>query len=225
MYLLFDFDGTLVNSYDCVIEKTNLLAEQFSFRKIKEHEIEHLRDLSSRELIHFLGVPFYKIPSLILQIRNLLHEQMANMNPIANIGTILETFHKSGYILGILTSNSIENVLLWLKLNQIHHLFNFIHDESSFFSKRSLLKKTLKKYSIDKSNVFYIGDETRDIEAAKRNSIPSIAVTWGYNSERVLLKHQPTYLAKQPEDLLTICLGLKQSEDIDFAASIKMPLD
>ena len=89
---------------------------------------------------------------------------------------------------------------------QIHHFFNFIHDESNHFSKRYLLKKTLKKYKIDKSKVFYIGDETRDIEAAKRNNIQSIAVTWGYNSEKVLLKHLPTYLAKQPEYLLAICL-------------------
>ncbi|CAM2904162.1 HAD-superfamily hydrolase [Legionella steigerwaltii] len=205
MHLLFDFDGTLVDSYDCVIEKTNLLAEQFNFRKIKEHEIEHLRDLSSRELINFLGISFYKIPSLIRQIRHLLHEQMVHMKPVSNIPSILETFYKSGYSLGILTSNSVENVHIWLDTHQIHHFFNFIHDESNCFSKRHLLKKTLKKYKIDKNKVFYIGDETRDIEAAKRNNIQSIAVTWGYNSEKTLLKHHPTYLAKQPEDLLTIC--------------------
>ncbi|KTC80214.1 HAD-IA family hydrolase [Legionella cherrii] len=216
MHLLFDFDGTLVDSFDCVIEKTNLLAEQFNFRKIKEHEIESLRDLSSRELINFLGISFYKIPSLIRQIRYLLHEQMVNMKPITNIPTILETFYKSGYSLGILTSNSVENVLLWLDMNQIHHFFNFIHDESNCFSKRHLLKKTLKKYKIDKSKVFYIGDETRDIEAAKRNNIQSIAVTWGYNSEKTLLKHQPTYLAKHPEELLTICSAVPFTGSNDY---------
>ncbi|HHF0524152.1 TPA: HAD hydrolase-like protein [Legionella anisa] len=206
MHLLFDFDGTLVDSYDYVIEATNLLAEQFNYKKIKEHEVEYLRNLSSRELINFLGVSFYKIPSLIRQIRHLLHDKMANMKPVAHILSILEIFYKSGYPLGILTSNSIDNVLMWLEMHQVHHFFNFIHDESNCFSKRHLLKKTLRKYKIDKSKVFYIGDETRDIEAAKRNNIQSIAVTWGYNSEKSLLKHQPTYLAKQPEDLLSICL-------------------
>ena len=101
MHLLFDFDGTLINSYDCVIETTNLLAEQFNLRKIEKHEIEHLRDLTSRELINFLGIPFYKIPSLIRQIRHLLYGKMANMKPVEkNISPVLETFYKSGYSLG-----------------------------------------------------------------------------------------------------------------------------
>ena len=33
MHMLFDSDGTLVNSFQCVVEKTNLLAEKFNFRK------------------------------------------------------------------------------------------------------------------------------------------------------------------------------------------------
>lgn len=60
MYLLFDFDGTIVNSYDCVIETTNLLAEQFNLRKIEKHEIEHLRDLTFLEVKSFWGFPFIK---------------------------------------------------------------------------------------------------------------------------------------------------------------------
>ena len=63
-------------------------------------------------------------------------------------------------------------------------------------------------YKIDKSKAYYIGDETRDIEAAKKNHIKSIAVTWGYNSETALEKYDPSYIAKTPKDLLTI-LGLK----------------
>ncbi|MGE3921260.1 MAG: HAD hydrolase-like protein [Gammaproteobacteria bacterium] len=213
MYLLFDFDGTLVNSYDCVIETTNLLAEQFNLRKIEKHEVEHLRNLTSREVISFLGVPFYKIPSLIREIRRLLYDQMVNIQPVTNISTVLETFYMSGFSLGILTSNSVENVHIWLEMHKIHHLFRFIHDESIHFSKRSLLKKTLKKYKIDKTKVFYIGDEARDIEAAKRNNIQSIAVTWGYNSEKILAQYQPTYLVKQPEELLTICLQNLEAHD------------
>ncbi|CEG58111.1 protein of unknown function [Legionella fallonii LLAP-10] len=54
--------------------------------------------------------------------------------------------------------------------------------------------------------------------------LSSYVVTWGYNSEKALLKHQPTYLAKQPEDLLTICLGLQRSENLDFAGRIKATL-
>ena len=50
----------------------------------------------------------------------------------------------------------------------------------------------------------YIGDETRDIEAARNNDLISIAVTWGYNTEQVLQDYSPTYVVHEPNDLLSI---------------------
>lgn len=44
-----------------------------------------------------------------------------------------------------------------------------------------------------------------DIEAAKACNINSIAVTWGFNSEKVLLQHEPHFIAIKPTDILTIC--------------------
>ena len=205
MHVLFDFDGTMVDSFNCVMEKAILLADEFGFRKIHEHEIESLRDLSSTEVIKFLEVPLYKIPTLIFKMRKHLHHKMPTLMPIAGIQQTLEKLHNTKCPIGILTSNSVENVKLWLDINDMSHFFNFIHSESSYFSKRSLLKKTLKKYKIDKSQVFYIGDETRDIDAAVKNNIKSVAVTWGYNSEKALLKSQPTFIARIPQDIFTIC--------------------
>lgn len=141
MHLLFDFDGTLVDSFYCVVDKINQLADVFHFRKIEEHEVECLREMSSRELLAFLRIPFYKIPMLIRQIRKLLHNEMSKINPVANIPPTLEKLHLAEFSLGILTSNSIENVIMWLETHEMDHLFKFIHNESNFISKRYLLKK------------------------------------------------------------------------------------
>jgi phosphoglycolate phosphatase-like HAD superfamily hydrolase len=106
--------------------------------------------------------------------------------------------------LGILTSNSYENVTEWLAHNNMQHLFNFIHIESSFFGKKRILKKIIKSHHMHKPHTFYIGDETRDIDAAKLSGINAIAVTWGFNSAKILAHYQPQYLAHQPEDILKI---------------------
>lgn len=208
MYLLFDFDGTLVNSFNCVMKKAMLLAEEFPFRKIQEQEIEGLRDLSSTEIIKFLKVPIYKIPILISKMRKHLHHEMPTLTPVAGIQSILEQLYDAKFTLGILTSNSIENVETWLDINNLRHFFAFIHTESNYFSKKYLIKKTLVKYQIDRSQAVYIGDETRDIDAAKKNNIISIAVTWGYNSEKAILKYEPSFVAKTPDDILTATLDL-----------------
>lgn len=206
MNVIFDFDGTLVDSFHCVMEKTNLLADEYQFRKIEEHEREAMRDLSSIEVIQSLKIPFYQIPKLIYQMRKLLRREIPQLAVVSGIRETLERLHQAECTLGILTSNSVENVTSWLLQNKLRPLFSFIHCESRYFSKKYLLKKTLKKYKLDRERTFYIGDETRDLEAAHKNSIKSIAVTWGYNSEKALLQYQPTWLAKTPEELCDIIL-------------------
>src|SRR5262249_36288276 len=104
-----------------------------------------------------------------------------------------------------LTSNSSENVDQWLRCNNLQNLFHFIHIESSYFGKKRILRRIIKNYHMYCSRTFYVGDETRDIEAAIASNINSIAVTWGFNSEAVLLKHQPHFIARTPEDILAIC--------------------
>ncbi|HSW93679.1 MAG TPA: HAD hydrolase-like protein [Gammaproteobacteria bacterium] len=204
MYLLFDFDGTLVDSFNCVVEKTILLSQEFNFRKIEQHEVEGLRDLSSSEIVRFLKVPVYQIPKLIYHMRKHLYHEMKNLSPVENICPVLEKLAGAHFSMGILTSNSVENVSMWLDLHKMSHFFEFIHTESRYFSKKYLLKKTIKKYKIDKSQAFYIGDETRDMDAAGKNGIQSVAVTWGYNSEKTLLQCQPLFVARNPGNLLTI---------------------
>ena len=208
MYLIFDFDGTLVDSFGSVIEKFNLLANDFNFRKIHVEEIDELRNLSTRELIKYLKIPIYKIPTVLHRARKYLQEDMHKLVPFAGIPKALHDLSDAGFSLGIVTSNSEENVVSWLKYNGIMQHFNFTHVESSYLGKKRVLKKAMKINKIEKA--FYIGDETRDIEAAKQCNMFSIAVTWGFNSEKILSQYHPNYIARAPEDLLKI--GLKHLE-------------
>ena len=100
-----------------------------------------LRDLSSKDLIKFLEIPAYKIPQLIYHMRKNLHDEMKNLNPADHINLVLEKLCYANFSLGILTSNSLENVELWLNFHKMRHLFSFIHTESNYFSKKYLLKK------------------------------------------------------------------------------------
>ena len=204
MNLLFDFDGTLVDSFNCVMEKAILLAEEYNYRTIDFDKIETFREMSSKELIQFLKIPFYRIPKLIHIMRKHLRSEMHNLPPISDIYPVVEKLYNAKFSLGILTSNSVENVWMWLELHQMRRFFSFVHIESNYFSKKYLIKNTLKTYKLDKSETFYICDETRDIEAANKNDVKSVAVTWGYNSEKALLKYQPSFIAQNPEDILSI---------------------
>lgn len=204
MFYLFDFDGTLADSFDCVIDKANMLAKRFNLRQVSMEERESLRDLPSHEVLQFMQVPKYKIPILIYHMHNELRDAMSLIKPVPGMLEVLQELYARKHKMGIITSNSQENVLTWLKKNDMQHLFEFVHVESRLFSKRRVIKNTLARYKILKRDAMYIGDETRDIEAARNNDLISIAVTWGYNTAQVLQDYSPTYVVHEPNDLLSI---------------------
>lgn len=205
MYLIFDFDGTLIDSFKGAIDIFNGLAEEFNLRKVKASETALIRDLNSNELVKFLQIPLYKLPLVIYRAQKKIRNDLLDLTPFTNLPDVLRKLHKAGWSLGILSSNSSENVSDWLTHHNIKHLFSFLHSESSYFGKNRILKKLLKLHNIDKSRVYYFGDETRDIEAAKFNNIFAVGVTWGFNSATALKQCQPHFIANQPEDILAIC--------------------
>lgn len=202
-YLIFDFDGTLVDSFYTAMQKLRILADELNFKKIEVDEIEKLKDFTSKELIQYLNIPFYKLPKVLRYAREYMRNEMFLLSPFNGLPEVLNELQLN-FSLGILTSNSSHNVSMWLERHKIRHLFHFIHAESSYFGKKRILKKIIKSYDMDLAQTFYIGDETRDIEAAKKCNIRSLAVSWGFNSEETLRRCDPHYLAREPRDILTI---------------------
>ncbi|PWY56718.1 haloacid dehalogenase [Legionella qingyii] len=202
--LIFDFDGTLADSFPIAIEQLTLLANELNLRKIEPSELEILRNLTSKELIHYLKIPFYKLPYLMHRAREQMKKEIPILSTFIDLPEVLNELKRLDCAMGIVTSNSLANVSAWLEQHQMQNIFNFIHAESSYFGKGYLLKKAIKSYSMKLDDTFYIGDETRDIEAAKKCHIHSIAVTWGFNSESLLTRYNPTHIARNPQNILTI---------------------
>ena len=68
----------------------------------------------------------------------------------------------------------------------------------------------MKQENIKPEESIYIGDETRDIDAAKRSRVKAIAVSWGFNSQQILAEHNPDFLVHKPKELIDIIKNLQQ---------------
>jgi len=110
---------------------------------------------------------------------------------------------KRGFQLGIITSNSRENVLGALEKNGLQDTFTFIYSGSTF-GKHKVINKWLKIENINPEEVAYVGDEIRDIDAAKKTGIKVIAVGWGFNSPQALAAQNPNFLIERPQELIEI---------------------
>ena len=60
--IIFDLDGTLVDTFPWFLRNLNQVAAKFRFRGVQDHEVEALRHFSARQLIAHLKVPAWKLP-------------------------------------------------------------------------------------------------------------------------------------------------------------------
>jgi HAD superfamily phosphatase (TIGR01681 family) len=208
--IIFDFDGTLADTLDALVIVTNRLALEFGYPPTTPEELPKLRNLSSREIIQQSGVPIFKIPFFLKKIRESLQNYILRLNTIPGIKEALSQLKNQGYCLGILTSNSEENVRLFLEIQGMQDLFSFIDSETSLFGKDKSIRKLMKKNNLSPEEVIYVGDETRDIEASKKMRVKVIAVSWGFNSGEILAKHSPDFLIHHPSELIEVLGSLQQ---------------
>lgn len=202
-YIIFDFDGTLADSKMAFISSWNILAEKYRFKEIKFDDIETLKKLSIKERCNLLNFQMYKLPIIIPQFYKLYRKSINDINLFDGIKDMLSGLEKKGYKTAIISSNSKENILFFLKRNQIDCVTNVLCS-SSLFSKNKLIEKFLRENQLKSSEVIYVGDEKRDLVACKKAGIKMIWVSWGYDSIEAIQGENPDYKVHKPSEILTV---------------------
>jgi phosphoglycolate phosphatase-like HAD superfamily hydrolase len=211
--IMFDFDGTLADTLDTLVTITNRLALEFGYKPTAPEELAQIRNLSSREIVMQSGISIFKIPFLLKKIKGNLHNEIQYLNSIPGIKEALIQLKYEGNILGILTSNSEENVRIFLNKQGMEELFSFVYSETTLFSKHRIIRKFMKENYLSSEEIVYVGDETRDIESSKKIPIKVIAVSWGFNSREVLAKHKPDFLIHKPSELIEVMGSLQKKAE------------
>lgn len=202
--VIFDFDGTIADTLDALVTVVNRLAVEFGYAQITPEELAILQKLTARDVIRYSGISVLKIPFLVKKVKTELKTKISDLKPIEGMQETLFSLKDQGMRLGIITSNSQENVVEFLRVNQLDSLFEFIHSGVTIFGKTTIINNVLRQKQLKPDNVIYVGDETRDIEASKKANIKVVAVTWGFNSQEVLAQQKPDYLIHKPHELIEI---------------------
>lgn len=200
--IIFDFDGTIADTFWLGFEIVNKLADEFGFKKVSKEEAEKYRQKSFSEVMRALGIPRFKLPFIAYRAKKELNKVIDKVKTIDGIIGTLQNLDNLGYEIGIVSSDSQENLDQFLERNDIK-IFDFIQIGRKIFRKDKLLSKIVKKNKLKKNEVVYIGDEVRDIIAARRAGIKIIAVSWGYNAREALEKYKPDLIVDVPEELIS----------------------
>jgi phosphoglycolate phosphatase len=201
--IIFDFDGTLADSFQWFARAINLAAAKFKIRQVAPNEFEMLRGLNAKAILKHLHVPFWKIPRLGNYMRTLMNQEIGQIHLFPGIEKMLQVLKKQGAVLGLVSSNSWENIQQVLG-EENARLFAFPQCGVSIYGKSAQLRKILRASAIAPLSTIYIGDEIRDLEAARAVKINFGAVAWGYTHFEALQAAGPEKLFCHVNELLDL---------------------
>lgn len=199
--VIFDFDGTLSDSGDWFLSVVDELARRFRFRTVAPDEVDMLRNKSSRDVIEFLGISKWKLPLIARHVRRLVGRNAHQIELFPGTPDLLEQVAASGVKIALVTSNAEENVRKIL--GPVHaSRIDFFACGSSLFGKAPKFRRVLKKMGVKPHEVLAIGDETRDVDAAREVGMRAGSVLWGYAAEELLIAMEPDVLFRTPQDII-----------------------
>lgn len=197
--VIFDLDGTLVDSFPWFLRNVNAVADRFGFRRVRDDEIEALRHAGTREILAHLEVPLWKLPVIGRHMRRLKSEQASGIAVFDGVDTMLRTLAGAGLRLALVSSDSEANARR--KLGDVTALFSHFDCSASIFGKSAKFRRVLRRAGAAPARTIAIGDETRDIEAARAAGIACGAVTWGYAAPEALRALRPDLVFERMDDI------------------------
>lgn len=200
---IFDFDGTLADSFPFFMSVHNDIAAKHGFKKIHPDEVAELRHRSPRELMQRAGLPAWKLPWVAQSFMTLMHDRADEIPVFPGVHEALETLRTRGVTLALVTSNSIENVRRILGADAVA---NFAHVEcgASIFGKHKRIQRALRRIGVPASRAIYVGDQLADAQAAREAGVAFGAVAWGYGSRESLVAFGPELLFEDVAQLTQI---------------------
>jgi len=199
-FVIFDFDGTLADSFPWFSEVLGDVADRWGFRRVADGEDEALRHMSASAIFAYLGVPRWKVPLVAADLRKRQALELHRIRLFGGVATLLARLDAAGLRLGVASSNATANVQRVLGAE----LWGLIDDSecgAGLSAKHRRLRRLLRRARLAPCQALYIGDEIRDIEAARRVGMAAGAVTWGYNRLAALQQHRPDRVFHRVHDI------------------------
>ena len=191
--VVFDFDGTLADSFPFFLEVFDVLADAHGFKRLEREHLEALRGYDTRRMMRHVGLPLWKAPRVAMHFKALMGESIGRIRLFDGAEEALGELKRCGVKLAVVSSNASDNVRAVLG-SDLARLIDDYDCGVAILGKRSRLRALVKNSGIAREAVLCIGDEVRDIEAAQAEKLDAGAVTWGYATAKALIDARPSFV-------------------------------
>ena len=197
---IFDFDGTLADSFAFFSEVYDQLAARHGFRRVSDEEARELRGLHAREIMRRVEMPAWKLPIVSAEFVGIMRSRRHEIRLFDGVEAMLETLAGAGLTLAIVSSNAEDNVRAVLGETAASRVAHYACG-MSIFGKRAHLREILQAVAAGAPEAIYIGDQAADFDAARAEGIRFGAVTWGFGTPEHMTALRPEHLFHSPQEL------------------------
>ena len=213
--VIFDLDGTLLDSLEDLADSCNYLLRKYGF---PEHPLDSYR--------YFVGDGIHKLVERILPedkrqadfVEQVFQEMVAYYDihkadktmPYHGIVETLEVLQRKGVMLAV-ASNKVNKAMMPL----MEHYFPTISFAAVLGQREGIPVKPhpqivfdiLKMAGVSAEEALYVGDTGVDMDTAHRAGLKAVGALWGYRDRQELAEHQAEYIIAQPMELFELTIN------------------
>lgn len=208
--LIFDLDGTLLDTIGDLTDSTNYALEKFGFPQRTTEEVRSFVGNGLKMLI-FRALPAgtddATIEAVLLQMKMHYTENYHNKTvPYSGVSELLARLHEDGYPMAIV-SNKADSVVSLLRTLYFDGLIPVAVGETEQISRKpapDMVWEGLRRLGTQRDSAVYIGDSEVDIRTADNAGLPCLSVSWGFRTAQQLQAAGARLIVHSPQELYTV---------------------
>ena len=215
MLIIFDLDGTLINTIDDLGQACNHALSACGYPTHKIEDYPRLVGNGINKLIERALPEEHRNEETVMQLRAFFVPYYDEHNcdlthPYDGIAALLETLKQQGHTLAV-ASNKYQAATEKIVEKLFPGIFDVVLGERENVARKpdpqivwDIVEAIGRKGEEAIEDALYIGDSLVDAETAKAAKLPFVACTWGFCTREQLMTAQAHYMADHPKEILTI---------------------
>lgn len=213
MLLIFDWDGTLIDSAAKIVTCMQYAAEESGVEPLPDEPIRQIIGLSLPQAIAVLYPNESSAVHEDIRQRYVSHYIGMDQTPTPLFTGVTETLHTlrdAGYTLAVATGKArrgLDRVLEQMGMQRFFHATRCA-DETRSKPHPQMLHELLDFFVCAPEQALMVGDSSYDMEMAQAAGVPRVAVSYGAHSVEQMLRYEPVACLDQFADLLPVVTSI-----------------
>lgn len=214
--VIFDWDGTLVDSVDHIAQSLMLAAAELNY---PYRDLEQCRNIVGLGMVEALERLYPGITREEMQTLrqaygvHFFSRETLPENVFAGASALLDRLRSRGHRLAVATGKSRPGLDKGLHSSGLADYFEITRcaDETASKPDPTMLREILQAWQFSPSQAVMVGDTAFDLEMAHRLGMPAVGVTWGGHRRDALLEWEPLAVVDTMAQLEQALLGQLRS--------------